>query len=252
MKLRLPSVAATALLLASTGLWNNASAQTAVESLSIAVMSNDAAMVRSALDAGVGVNERLDQGRTPLIVAAMMTRPEAVKALLERGANPNLQADDAGTGNALTAAFFAMNGSALLGWEDHPDPAKSAAALEVLRLIAARHPDFNLLARRAMTSQTALMMAAEMGAVDAVKILLDAGASPNFANGGKYTALDYAVDRAPRMTHNTAADRVEVVRLLLAAGAQTQRKGADGLSPVDRARRSGNQAVVSMLTASRG
>ncbi|HEY5809353.1 MAG TPA: ankyrin repeat domain-containing protein [Povalibacter sp.] len=252
MKLRFTSAAAAALLLASIGLSNSVHAQSAADSLAIAVMSNDAAMVRSALDAGVGVNENLGQGRTPLITAVIMTRPEAVKTLLERGANPNLQADDGGTGNALTAAFFAGNGSALLGWEDHPDPSKSAAALEVLRLIAARHPDFNFLARRAMTQMTALMMAAEMGAVDAVKVLLDAGASPNFANGGKYTALDYAVDRAPVMTHNSAADRVEVVRLLLAAGAQTQRKGADGLSPVDRARRSGNQAVVSMLTASRG
>jgi ankyrin repeat protein len=47
------------------------------------------------------------------------------------------------------------------------------------------------------------------------------------------------------------ADRIEVVRLLLAAGAQTQRKGADGLSAVERARRAGNQALVDMLVASR-
>ena len=32
------------------------------------------------------------------------------------------------------------------------------------------------------------MIAAEGGAPDAVKILLDAGAASNFANGGKYTA----------------------------------------------------------------
>jgi hypothetical protein len=93
-----------------------------------------------------------------------------------------------------------------------------------------------------------LMIAANAGVPDVVKILLDAGASPNFANGGKYTALDYAVDRAPGWSPASPSDRAEVVRLLIAAGAQIQKKGADGLTPMDRARRSGDQAVIAALT----
>lgn len=250
MKSRLTSVAAAVLLFTAIGSSSAAHAQDPA-ALAGAIMSNNTAMLSSALDAGAAVNGDLGEGRTPLITAAMATRPQVVKLLLERGANANLKADDPIVGNALTAAFFAMNGVALLGNLDEPDPARSAAALEVLRLVAASHPDFNLLVRRATTQKTALMMAAEAGAVDAVKILLDAGASPDAVNGGKYTALDYAVDRAPLASQASAADRAEVVRLLLAAGAKAQRKGADGLSPVDRARRSGNQAIVSQLAAAR-
>ena len=91
------------------------------------------------------------------------------------------------------------------------------------------------------------MIASEAGVPDAVKILLDGGASPNFANGGKYTALDYAVDRPPGWVVASAADRTEIVRLLLAAGASVKRKGADGLSPLERARRAGNPAAVALL-----
>jgi len=169
--------------------------------------------------------------------------------LLDRGADPERQASDGSIGNALTAAFFAMNGGTLTG-RDERDAATRAAALEVLRLIAARRPNCDLLVRRGPTHLSALMMAAEAGVPEVVKILLDAGAAPNLANGGKYTALDFAVDRPPVWSQTSADDRAYVVRLLLAAGAQTQRKGADGLTPAQRARRGGNAAVVSMLTAS--
>ena len=73
-------------------------------------------------------------------------------------------------------------------------------------------------------------------------------ASPNFANGGKYTALDYAVDRAPRFAEIAVTDRLEVVKLLLAAGAEKNKKGADGLTPLDRARKAGSQWAVDALS----
>jgi ankyrin repeat protein len=221
----------------------------ASDQLVIGIMSNNPAAVRTAIDAGADINANTGDGRTPLIVAAMSIRPEAVKILLEKGADPNKAADDPAIGNALTAAFFAMNGTQLTGQTDEPDAGKHAAALEVLRLIAAKKPHFDLEVRRATTSMTALMIAAYAGAADAVQILLDAGANPNAMNGGKYTALDYAVDRPPIWASAPRSNRTEIVRALLAAGAKKDRKGSDGVLPVDRAKRAGNTEIVSLLAA---
>jgi ankyrin repeat protein len=140
-------------------------------------------------------------------------------------------------------------GVELRGEADHLDAHKHAAALEVLKLVAERKPDFNLQARRAGSSGTALMMAAQAGAADAVEILLAAGADPNVMNGGQYTALDYAVERAPGWSQVPAASRVAVVRMLLAAGARKDRKGADGLTPAERAARAGNTEIRALLAA---
>lgn len=225
-----------------------ASADQAADSqLATAILSSDLAMARAAIDAGADINADLGEGRTPLITAVMSRKPLAVKLLLDRGADPNSRAHDPAIGNAITAAFFAMNGMALTGRTDEPDPAKRAEAISVLRLVAARRPDCNVLVSRGATQVTALMMAAEAGLPDVVKILLDAGASPNVANDGKYTALHYAVGRPPVWSQATSAERVRIVKLLLAAGAQRDRKGADGLDAIERARRSGNQALVETL-----
>lgn len=215
--------------------------------LATAILSSDLAMARAAIDAGADVNADLGDGRTPLITAAMSRKPLVVKLLLDRGADANARAQDPAIGNAITAAFFAMNGMALTGRTDEPDPAQRAQAMSVLQLVASRRPDCNVLVSRGQTRVTALMMAAEAGVPEAVKILLDAGAAPNVANDGKYTALHYAVGRPPLWSQASSADRVQIVKLLLAAGAQRERKAADGLDAIERARRSGDQAVVEAL-----
>jgi len=219
-----------------------------LDQLTTAAMRDDVSMARAALDAGVDVNANIGEGRTALITAVMMTKPAMVKFLLERGADPNREGD-AATGNALSAAFVAMNGVALTRrGEEEEIKARRGASLEILRLVAAKKPNFNVLVSRGTVRMSPLMIAADAGIPDAVKILLDAGASPNFANAGKYTALDYAVARAPGWSPASPADRAEVVNLLLAAGAQTQKKAADGLTPLDRAKRGGNQAVIAALS----
>jgi ankyrin repeat protein len=214
--------------------------------LATAIMSSDVEMARAALDAGADINGDLGEGRTPLITAVMTRKPAAVKLLLEKGADPNRSAGGA-IGNAVTAAFFAMNGMALTGRTDEPNPAEQGEALNVLRLVAAQRPDCNVLVSRGPTRVTALMMAAEAGVPEAVKILLEAGASPNVANDGRYTALHYAVGRPPVWSQASSADRVQIVKLLLAAGAQRDRKAADGLDAIERAKRGGDRAVAETL-----
>src|SRR5690349_922437 len=95
-------------LLASTAHAQN------TDDLAMAVASNHPAQVQAALDAGVDVNANLGEGRTPLITAVMMTKPDMVRFLLAHGADPNRQADDGAIGNALSAAFFASPGMAIV------------------------------------------------------------------------------------------------------------------------------------------
>jgi len=162
-------------------------------------------------------------GANPLIAAVMMVQPQAVKQLLENGADPTARADDPAIGNAVTAAFFAMNGVELTGRSDEPDARKHAAALEVLRLVVSRRVGLDVLVRRAQTDMTALMIAAQAGALDAVQVLLAAGADPNARNSGKFTALDYAMERGPVWAQGNAANRPAIVQALKDAGGKIGR-----------------------------
>ena len=238
------------------GAFGQAAAETseATTQLVIAIMSNNPTQARTAIAAGADVNADTGEGRTPLIVAAMSTKPEIAKILIENGADPRKQAESPSTGNAVTAAFFAMNGTQLTGRVDEPDPKLRAAAIDVLRVVAKRMGELDkhgldLPVRRATTNLTALMMAAEAGAADAVHALLDAGADPNAVNAGRYTALHYAVDRPPVWSQASAADREDIVRTLIAAGAKTDQKPADGVTPRQRAERSGNARYVALMNA---
>lgn len=149
----------------------------AVSKLVSAVITNNAAAARAALASGADVNANTGEGRTPLIVAAMASRPDMVKLLLEKGADPTRRTDDPKIGNAVTAAFWGQNGEALNRPIAEVDPQKRATALEVLRLVAAPRQGLNVTARRDGKDLTAIQIATRNGASDAVKILTAAGAA---------------------------------------------------------------------------
>jgi ankyrin repeat protein len=148
----------------------------AVSKLVFAVLSDNAAMARAALAEGADVNANTGEGRTPLIVAAMASRPAMVRLLLEKGADPARLSNDTKIGNAVTAAFWGENGDELRRPVGQSDPKKRAKALEVLKLVAAKRQGLNAKVRRDGQEVTALMMATRYGAEDAAKILRDAGA----------------------------------------------------------------------------
>jgi ankyrin repeat protein len=220
----------------------------ATADLITAIASNKPAAAEAALAAGADINADVGEGRTMLISAVMFSRPQIVKMLIERGADPNRRARDATIGNAVSAAFFAMNGASLTGMGDR-DAAGHAVALETLKaVVTAKDANLNLLVRRVTTEMTPLMIAANANAADAVQVLLDAGADVNVMNGGRFTALDYAADRAPLWSENPVSNREVIVRALLKKGARKDRKPADGVTPVERAKRAGNAEIVALLS----
>jgi len=189
------------------------------------------------------------QAPSSLIMGVRLSRPELVRSAIADGADPNARVNDPVGGNAISVAFVGVNGMGLLGRRDRPDPERHARALQVLNVLLEKRPDVDIAFRIGPRDATPLMLAAEAGALDVVKVLLDAGANPNATNGGRYTALDFAADRAPIWSMFPAEDRVEIVRLLLAKGARTDRAGADGVRPAERAKRAGLSEIAAVIAA---
>ena len=197
-----------------------AGAESAVDAeLFRAIRNDDLAAVRRLLDSGADVNLRDAQGATPLMRAALYASTACLKLLLERGSDPN-RANTAGA----TALMWAAG-----------DPGK-------VLLLLARKAEVNA---RAKSGRTPLIVASAIhGNIEAVKLLLDAGADlkARDANGtGPVWAAAAAADprilaellarggdpnekdtsrRGQTALMNAAAyDSPETVRVLLKAGA---------------------------------
>ena len=163
---------------------------------------------------GADVNAASKLGHTPLLIAAMSDPSvETVRLLIAKGAN--IKAMD----NAKkTALYMATNGN----------------DMETIRLLVDAGLDVNA---PDMTGQTPLMNAASNQNLTAVKLLLAKGANVNAVTRppgsrtvigtpglGKFTALGLACAFAPT--------DAEVVKTLLAAGADVNALDGRGMTPL--------------------
>jgi cytochrome c len=116
-----------------------------------AAMAGDVAAISAALDAGVSVDES-DGGATPLYLAVFMGRVEAARLLIERGADVNAR-------TALGSPLMAAIG-------------KDKIDLLKLLLAGGADPDSG-------GGQPALHTAVNIGCLDCVQALVEAGADVN-------------------------------------------------------------------------
>mgnify|MGYP001764915995 CR=1 FL=1 len=190
----------------------------------------DVAALRQALDDGARIDTRDLRGRTPLLVAVQRGHDAAAQLLIRRGADINAQ-DDISDSPFLLAG--ARGRTAVLA--DMLGPPSGSPG----------RPDYRKLNRY---GGTALIPACHYGHVDTVRLLLQSSRiDVDHVNRLGWTALLEAV-----ILGDGGAAHTEIVRLLLAHGANPAKADAQGVGPLAHAQQRGQTAVVALLAAARG
>ena len=219
--------AALVVLLAVAGASPPAAAQNAPTRAELAVYAGlheaaakgDVAEIESLIKDGEKPDIQDSRSRTPLHVAAYLKQHAAARALLKAGADPNrLEIDRydivtiAAVANDLEMLKIALEGGA---------SAKN---------ITSRYDG------------TALIAAAHLGHVEAVKMLIAARAPLNHVNNLGWTALMEAI-----VLGNGGANHTATVRALVEAGADVNIADRQGQTPQHHARRRGYTEMARIL-----
>ncbi len=180
--------------------------------------SGDADTVRRAISAGIDVDARDTGGRTSVTAAALGEHTDVVRLLVDAGADVNLQDND--RNNALLVCGETGN-------------------VEVLREVLRAKPDLTLTNR---FGGTALIPAADRGHVEMVRALLQTDIPIDHVNRLGWTALLEAV-----ILGDGGPAHQQIVRLLVAAGADVELADRDGVTPLEHARRRGLGEIAQLL-----
>jgi ankyrin repeat protein len=173
----LPKIAYVLILAAMAWIAPAAGDEMLERELHVMASKGDAAAMLDLLAKGASIDARDDNGRTALLLATHANQVEAAKVLIEAGANVN--------------AKDAINDSPYLY-------AGARGHLEILRMTLAHGADLKSTNRY---GGTALIPAAERGHVDTVRTLIEAGVDVDHVNKLNWTALLEAIvlgDGGPR------------------------------------------------------
>lgn len=193
--------------------------KSAYTGLFAAAARGDTAHIRAATAKGEKPDLRDNYGRTPLHVAAYNAKHEAMRALVNAGANPNALEND--RYDIVTIAAVAND----------VDTLKVALALGAsARNVTSRYDG------------TALIAAAHLGNAEIVRHLIRAGAPLDHVNNLGWTALIEAIvlgDGGPR--------HVDTLKALIDAGANVNLPDRNGHSPLRLARGRGYGTMLKLL-----
>src|SRR5262245_29448230 len=186
-----------------------------------AVQQGDALKVRRALAAGAGVDARNDQGQTPLLAAGAASAVEVAAELVKAGAD--LKAEDKEGKSAVDRAA------------EHPHP-------RMMLAISHGGADIN---RKDRSGQTALFRACATGDPALVNALLSAGADRLVRD-----ATDATILHCPEGLVTSRSQRgpaLDLLRALLAAGADVNAQNRAGRTPLMVASAAGLSDAVAVL-----
>lgn len=188
------------------------------DGLLAAAARNDVAGIGRALAAGAPVDTRDARGRTALLVATDANATDAARALIAAGADVNAKDGQSDSPYLLAGA---------------------RGHVEILKATLAAGADLRSTNR---FGGTALTPACHYGHVEAVRVLLGTRVELDHVNRLGWTCLLEAVilgDGGPR--------HVEIVRMVIKAGANPNLADAQGVTPLAHARARGQRAIVDLL-----
>lgn len=189
--------------------------------LHAAAIEGDLHALAAALADGVDIDARDAQGRTAILSATVARQPAAVAALLDAGADVDLQ-DDRLDNPLLYAGAEGL--------------------LDILRLVNAAGAD------PAITNRyggVALIPASERGHVETVRYLLtESDVDVDHVNRLGWTALLEAI-----LLSDGGPAHQEIVRLLIEHGADVDLADGDGVRPLAHARARGFGEIAGLLEA---
>ena len=189
-------------------------------SLLTAASRGDAAGVRAALDAGAAIGARDNQGQTAMLLVVQGGDLALARDLIQRGAD--------------------INAAAL----NHDTPWLLAGALGRTEMLAAMLDTGKVdYAKRNRYGGNALIPACERGHVETVRLLLERSKiDVDHVNNLGWTALLEAV-----ILSDGGPAHIEIVRLLLAAGADPNIADKDGVTPLQHARDRRYDAIAALI-----
>jgi ankyrin repeat protein len=185
-----------------------------------AATKGDTTAIRQLLGKGASIDARDEGGRTALLLATHANQIEAARLLIEAGADVNAK-------DAISDSPYLYAGA--------------RGHLEILRMTLKHGADLESTNRY---GGTALIPAAERGHVDTVRTLIEAGVDVDHVNNLHWTALLETIvlgDGGPR--------HVEIVRLLVDAGANVNLSDGSGVTPLQNARKRGYVEIEKILVA---
>jgi uncharacterized protein len=184
-----------------------------------AIRRGDPAQIEALIAKGAEPDVRDAHGRTPLHVAAYDGKHQAMRVLVNAGANPNALEND--RYDIVTIASVA---------NDVPTLKVALALGASARNVTSRYDG------------TALIAAAHLGHTEIVRTLIRAGAPLDHVNNLGWTALIESIvlgDGGPRHT--------ATLRALIEAGANVNLADRNGHTPLALARARGYEAMVKLL-----
>lgn len=222
-----------------------------------AVKNNDVVILKAFFDAGINPNGFNETGETPLTLAVQYAEAKTVKALLDK---VNINQQDKNGNSPIHLALLKNKDDALNALLEKGADVnvagrdKQVEGQTVLYLAVIRNREDlieQLLAKGANPNQAdnggaVPLSEACIGASvkpSVVKMLLDKGANPNVQEKNGATPLIYIASN----TQISSNRRLEIVKMLLDKGANKSLKDSKGKTALDWAKQVGNKDVVELL-----